>query len=206
MCSIDGCENRVEARGLCRKHYGRWYRHGDAEVGDHRTSEFRPKGICSIEGCGKEHYAKDLCFNHYAKARRPGKATYECANCGTSFESQRRKDGNRFCTRKCKEKFWNASGNNRPTMRRYAFKSLYGLSIEEYHAIRAQQGDACAICRRSEPNGRVSEHSVEFWLAVDHDHKTGRVRGLLCGGCNRGLGQFQDDVELLQKAIAYLNR
>lgn len=60
------------------------------------------------------------------------------------------------------------------------------------------QGGLCAICGRSE--------SLEQALALDHCHKTGRLRGLLCMQCNTGLGMFRDNPETLQAAIDYLNR
>ena len=73
---------------------------------------------------------------------------------------------------------------------------LYGLTREEYDQMVEDQGGKCAICG-SFGNSRKS-------LAVDHDHRTGKVRGLLCEHCNNGLGCFLDDVRLLIKAIKYL--
>jgi hypothetical protein len=78
---------------------------------------------------------------------------------------------------------------------------LYGLTPEEYEALREAQGGVCAICKREETRtykGRIRA------LAVDHDHETGEVRGLLCSDCNQGIGWFRDDPELLQAAIEYL--
>lgn len=81
-------------------------------------------------------------------------------------------------------------------------KKNYGLSLEEYDAILTAQGGACAICgtQRNENHhtGRLMP------LTVDHCHKTGKVRGLLCGACNRGLGDFRDNPDNLRKAIDYL--
>lgn len=76
-------------------------------------------------------------------------------------------------------------------------KSLYGLTLEEYDALLASQDGACAICKKK-PTTKM--------LAVDHDHNTNRVRGLLCSNCNQALGQFGDDPSLIQKAINYLER
>jgi hypothetical protein len=90
-------------------------------------------------------------------------------------------------------------------MRRYQFKKKYGITIEDYEALRDAQGCACAICGRTEPVGRISQFGEDFWLHVDHDHDSGRVRGLLCTNCNRGLGTFQDDPEVLRRAIAYID-
>ena len=73
----------------------------------------------------------------------------------------------------------------------------FGLSIEDYDTIHRAQGGVCAICRRPQRGKR---------LAVDHDHETGRVRGLLCASCNTGLGHFRDDPVLLYVAAAYLGK
>lgn len=73
------------------------------------------------------------------------------------------------------------------------------MSVGEYDNLLASQNNTCAICER--PAG---EHSTYKELAVDHDHETGVVRGLLCAQCNVGLGMFQHKVELLLKAVQYL--
>lgn len=73
---------------------------------------------------------------------------------------------------------------------------VYGLTAEEYDRLYAHQGGRCAICRRATGASRR--------LAVDHDHRTGEVRGLLCKSDNRLLGFARDDVEFFQRAVAYL--
>lgn len=80
--------------------------------------------------------------------------------------------------------------------RRSRLKKQYGLSVEGYEQLLIMQHGVCAICGEHCPTGRK--------LAVDHCHTTGHVRGLLCANCNQGLGKFQDDAELLRKAVAYL--
>ncbi len=75
--------------------------------------------------------------------------------------------------------------------------STFGLTPEGYAELLARQNERCAICWR---------HQTEFSraLAVDHCHDTGKVRGLLCSGCNTGIGNLKEDVGVLQTAVAYL--
>ena len=79
-----------------------------------------------------------------------------------------------------------------------SLKSLYGVTLDDYDRMAEQQGHKCAICNSEDPRGNGSR------FAVDHDHKTGRVRGLLCGPCNMGIGKLGDDIALLTAAIEYL--
>lgn len=83
-------------------------------------------------------------------------------------------------------------------------RARYGITREQYDVMLQTQGGKCAICRRAErargPNGPSRR------LAVDHCHTTGRVRGLLCQGCNLGLGGFEDSEASLLAASAYLKR
>ena len=73
---------------------------------------------------------------------------------------------------------------------------IYGLQPGQYNQIYVRQGGTCAICRRARGIARN--------LAVDHDHATGLVRGLLCSRCNEMLGHLRDDIETAQRVIAYL--
>lgn len=82
------------------------------------------------------------------------------------------------------------------------FKRLYGITLEDYNTLLLNQDGLCAICSKPESVNRVD---TIFSLSVDHNHKTGEVRGLLCGKCNRALGNFFDSTELLQNAIKYLS-
>lgn len=74
----------------------------------------------------------------------------------------------------------------------YFVARLYGITVEEYQELVTKQDRKCALCGKRRP------------LHIDHDHATGRIRGLLCRGCNVGLGHLGDSVEGLQRAIAYL--
>jgi hypothetical protein len=71
-----------------------------------------------------------------------------------------------------------------------------GITSQEYLDKLHEQGGVCAICSKECTRA----------LAIDHNHTTGQLRGLLCGKCNRGIGYLNDDKILLQKAIDYLNK
>jgi hypothetical protein len=76
----------------------------------------------------------------------------------------------------------------------------YGLSADEYDSLFEQQGGLCKICRRP-PETR---NGIERRLSVDHSHKSGRNRSLLCSRCNLVLGHCQDQPELLRRLMEYL--
>ena len=86
----------------------------------------------------------------------------------------------------------------RQTRLRARIKNRYGITWQQYESLYRQQGGVCAICQGVplSPGKR---------LGVDHDHSTGKVRGLLCGLCNTALGGFREDPSLLRAAIAYLS-
>lgn len=76
-------------------------------------------------------------------------------------------------------------------------RSKYKISLDEYNSKLEAQMGVCAIC--------ADPPKEDLMLAVDHNHATGKVRGLLCGPCNRGLGQFKEDKTILNKVIGYLD-
>ena len=79
----------------------------------------------------------------------------------------------------------------------YKLKKAYGITLDFYEHMLHNQQYSCAICK-------VESKSLDKMLAVDHDHSTGRVRGLLCKDCNTALGIFKDNKEALKSAIKYL--
>lgn len=82
------------------------------------------------------------------------------------------------------------------TQRESKLRRLYGVEPNDYRRMLEEQGGTCAICHRSSKSR----------LVVDHDHRSGQVRGLLCDSCNQGIGKLRDDVSILESAIEYLRR
>ena len=78
-------------------------------------------------------------------------------------------------------------------------KKHYGITVEDYNRMLEEQNHCCGCC---------GKHESEFKrrLHVDHDHTTNQVRGLLCTKCNPGIGYFDDSIEILEMAIAYLKK
>jgi len=88
-------------------------------------------------------------------------------------------------------------------LHKYQIEKL-GCTEGHYTALLESQNGVCAICGAAE--GHKSKDGVSARLAVDHDHETGEIRGLLCMSCNRGLGRFKDSLELLDSAQRYLRK
>lgn len=82
-------------------------------------------------------------------------------------------------------------------------KKGFGIGLDRYNQILSTQNFVCAICEKPE---NVERGGKPLSLAVDHDHATGAIRGILCANCNHGLGKFCDDPGLLRNAIVYLSK
>ena len=130
-------------------------------------------------------------------------------NISKFHRSSKRKDGYQLWCKDCglAAKRLQYRKNRREAVTLFARKYIlkkYGLELKDYLRILNEQNGVCAICgnketQKSNPRGKVDS------LRVDHDHKTGKIRGLLCAKCNFGIAQFNDSISLLQKAIKYLN-
>jgi len=122
---------------------------------------------------------------HYQKYKAY-QAAYSKANSAKRMETNRR---------------WNAAHGGRKykpeQVRKWQLKHHYGITPEDFDRMLAKQGGLCAICRG--PFTRRGPH-------IDHDHKTNKIRGLLCQGCNQGIGLLKDDSAILKAAIDYLER
>lgn len=131
--------------------------------------------------------------------------TYRCRACKLDIPAAdfapamaKRTPGMRIC-RKCKREAEKTRiARNDPHHDRRRTLRLYGLSLESFEAMKVAQGGLCALCGES-PLVQVSGKSA---LEVDHDKRTGRVRGLLCKRCNVLLGMVDDDPDRLARIAA----
>lgn len=99
---------------------------------------------------------------------------------------------NNIAKQKCSEYYH----NNKDTVKNTYLQTNYGITLEDYNFLLEKQNEKCKICNNECPTGKS--------LAVDHNHETGKVRGLLCKNCNIGLGMFFDNLDFLESAVLYL--
>ena len=132
--------------------------------------------ICKQRACGQNIYALGFCLQHYNKFRYWQNPEYHRARSAQyrKKHQSRRKQGRRVHNLK-----------------------QYGITVVQYEKLLSKQQGKCAICK-------IGRNDLGRRLAVDHDHNTKKVRGLLCGLCNRGLGYFKDDLKLLRQAVKYV--
>ena len=111
-----------------------------------------------------------------------------------------------------KDGSWGEKAKKRSEKRKEYFKNYrkenalrrYGLTEEKYNEILKAQNGGCAVCGKKESARSYNAKNGAQRLSIDHDRKTGEVRGLLCFSCNRGMGYLKDSVKLLESAIRYL--
>lgn len=134
-----------------------------------------------------------------------GRSMKKCPKCGkmkptVEFHKDRcQVDGLQHRCIECNR--YNHIGRTR-YVRDYQYKRRYGITLEDYEQMIAEQEHKCAICGTDDPGSQA--HSNHGTFFVDHDHNTDTVRGLLCNRCNRVLGHVHDDAELLSTMINYL--
>lgn len=150
--------------------------------------------ICSK--CGKELPSTTEFFCKH-KSGKDGLAA-RCKECSNiyhrEYNARHREHKNKLTNN------WRKANPDR--VRNIYLKHTYGITSEEYEKLLEEQKGVCLICGRPE---KVSDGKGGIKkLHIDHNHTTGKVRGLLCNDCNVGLARFNEDVCILQKAILYL--
>lgn len=138
------------------------------------------------------------------RPRDPARTSQVCTKCGidkplSEFGINRRLESGPVYKSACRRCL---ADDNYPKMRRKTFEMQYGITLEEYEERHRDQGGVCATCGR--PEWVTARGGKVRLLCVDHDHVTGKVRGLLCSNCNRAVGLLNDDVDLMKKVIYYL--
>lgn len=166
----------------------------------------QPDGLCSqCKECtlirSKKYWVKNKSKikKNYKNYKPTDKKTLVCLKCKKEkltskfYKSKQHVNGYAGWCKSCESSSRKKSYNS--VSRVYYLKKLYGISVSDYEKMLKSHNNGCWICG-SKPKKRR--------LAVDHSHKTGKVRGLLCMRCNRGLSWFSDDPIKLKSAAAYL--
>jgi len=131
--------------------------------------------------CRKCHIEKSIREFRYHQ-KREGKRHCDCRNCHNETARKRRKG--RFLE-----------------VKRANLRHKHGITLEDYDSLLKLQNGVCAIC-----NKPPSSNTRKGYLSVDHDHKTNKIRGLLCSLCNNVLGFAGDSIKVLEKSIEYLKK
>ena len=159
---------------------------------------------CIVDGCEREYRTRKMCELHYQQAVRKGKyssCSFDDCNFGVVSNGMCEKHYRRelrsrvpegveckidLCNRRPVGKGW--------CSKHYSLYTRYKIDPIVYEETLESQGGLCAICGCSKK------------LHMDHDHDTGKIRGVLCGACNRGIGLLKDDYEVLSRAVDYLKK
>ena len=221
VCKIDGCVDHVMSNGLCDKHRQRLKRHGhtsQTRPNDWGKRESHPlynswtnlRRFRGVQLCSAWH--NDFwCFVNEVPDKpaersllRPidGDAVINKDNCiwikplsvKDDFQKEFLKNWVKMDREVNPDKYKN----------KYLLKS-YGITLDDFNVMKESQGGVCKICGNPEValNPKTKKPRE---LAVDHCHNTGKIRGLLCSKCNTSLGNFKDDISLLEAAIVYLSK
>lgn len=213
-CTVDECDRPNYGHGYCQLHYWRWKRYGDP-MGEHEHSLKHPR-LCVH--CAEQYQPRRanqrFCSRRCATQFRQSDEYKEllardlkrCPKCDEIkqrhefYRANRNVDGVTHWCKACLS-LRAAERNALPAVknrtRENKLLARYGLTATDYKSMLNEQDYRCRICGR--PHGKDGKD-----LVVDHCHTSGRVRGLLCGRCNTALGLFEDDAQLMTKAIFYL--
>lgn len=129
------------------------------------------------------------------------------------YKQSRKKDGHHGSCKLCmsiKEQSYYYKDGVKTTTRRLSqkntqLKRLYGVTLEQVESIHTDQNNCCAICAKPVVVSGNSLTRADIGC-VDHNHITGKVRGILCHSCNRALGLFKDSISILNSAQQYLEK
>jgi len=129
------------------------------------------------------------------KSQKDGKSVY-CRKCSVEERKESRRRKREGLSSKSEIKKEKIKGLDRKQLKKNStLKYNYGITLEDYNILLKNQESKCLICKDVYNN-----------LVVDHDHKTGEVRGLLCYACNSGIGLLKENKNILLSAIEHLNK
>lgn len=133
--------------------------------------------------------------------QRSKKQRYRCKSCSKKRTKNWRKN-NPHRLKKV-SLTWRSKVSKNERMRWYTIKRKFNVTKEEYEKMALNQNSLCAICKNKEVRSSRAKRSCEY-LSIDHCHKTGRIRKLLCRKCNMALGLFEESIKIMESAIQYI--
>lgn len=142
-------------------------------------------------------------FKAFAGGRNKGKLIARCVSCIREVNREGSREHYRRNPELGRQRSKQFAKNNPDYVWGLSVQRLldkYGLTIDSYHALAERQNFLCAMCGCEPPERRTQFDN----FVIDHDHKTGKVRGLLCNTCNVSLGMLKDDPDIAMKAALYL--
>lgn len=161
------------------------------------NTEFKAKKInqkfCSLE-CQRLNNQRNWHSKNKNHVKRYREATKEQRNAAR----RKKYHGDKAYRKKLIANSKKYREKNPATRKEHELKTKYGISIKILNGMLSDQNNSCAIC------GFKDDGNKAFFPFVDHCHTTNTVRGLLCTKCNFGIGQFNDNIKLLKKAMEYL--
>lgn len=214
-CHVHNCTQPSIAKGLCRMHYMRVQRHGNVEQtrpDDWGKREEHPAygAWCNLRRSHRLAIPQAWLEDFWAFVKdvpekpeksQPARSDARLPWSKDNFYWKERRTSAENYKEYMREWHKKARLANPEYYADQDLRRKYGVSLEWYNETLANQNGVCAICKQPETaviKGRV------IAMPVDHCHKTGKARGLLCTKCNRGLGLFRDSKAFLMSAIEYL--
>ncbi|QTO46322.1 endonuclease VII domain-containing protein [Burkholderia latens] len=220
ICSIEGCDRKAKSRGWCQKHYMRWYQSGDPEPRDFELRGKKRSHPLYITWFEKKS-AGTLCEEWHdfwkfvdAVGERPSKKHILFRkNLDEVFGPEnffwRENMVYRLPGETAKEhharKWAHRMKANPGWERERTLKRRWGMTRAQLQEMSDAQGNVCAICKQPETAVHGATQQIKH-LAIDHCHKTGKIRELLCWRCNGTIGKVEDSIELLQAMVDYLKK
>lgn len=191
VCTVEGCSRGHKARGYCQTHYMMFKRGSGIKAIKPRERNKPDK--CSEDGCNEPVKAKRLCKAHYQRLLRHGHTKYK----------DRKKEPKPCLIPVCNNVLY-AKGLCHSHYAKQRVWKEFGITPFDYWRMYEKQDGKCKICHQPETSVHAFSGKTKD-LAIDHCHRTNKVRGLLCSGCNTAIGLLRENVQTLRSAIAYLS-
>lgn len=218
MCTVEGCDHKAHGRGLCDMHIRRQKIHGTLEapvrekpLGEYDlypqwvdfqrlrnprpvVAEWKTDFFTFLAAVG-DRPSKQYRLYRLDKGKPMGPGNFEWrSTLVPKLEGESKRDYNMRASKAHRAQFPDDYRNNDLTR-------MYGISLAQYNAMSEAQGHKCAICNKPETYFRYGKLVK---LAVDHNHTTLVVRGLLCQSCNKAVGLLYEDRIIVAALDAYL--